>query len=232
MANKDNQSNANLPIVITPGQLKPGVIDPRHLVVPVNPKLGDTFYSDGTSFKKLSPGTTGQALVMNNGIPSWGTASGGGGGTTGPTGPTGVTGSAGSNGTNGVTGPTGPTGAGSTGPTGPTGRLPSVASTTSSATPTPNADTTDLFELTAQTVTGAFQPPTGSPSDGQKLMIQITSTGSGHPLSWSQATGGYTGGGGVMPTSLATGKIHHVGFQYVTGNSLNLWLCLGAVQQP
>ncbi len=115
MADNDNQSNTRTPAIISPGQLKPGVIDPRHLVVPVNPKLGDMFYSEGTKFKKISPGTTGQALVMNSGVPAWGQ----GGGQTGPTGPTGAQGTAGSQ---TLTGPTGHTGAtGPTGPTGPTG---------------------------------------------------------------------------------------------------------------
>lgn len=162
-------------------------------------------------------------------------------GATGPTGSQGIQGTAGSNGTNGVTGPTGPTGSqgiqgttgsnGSTGPTGPTGRLPSVASTTSSATPTPDASN-DIFELTAQVVTGAFQPPTGSPVDGQKLILQITSTGSGHALSFSTATGGYTGTTTVpLPSTFTTSKTLNIGFMYVTANSLNTWMCLASVQQ-
>ncbi len=284
MDNQDNQSKEKTTLVISPSQLKPGVIDPRHLVVPVSPKLGDTFYSDGTNFQKLAPGTTGQALVMNNGVPSWGQ----GGGHTGPTGTTGAQGTAGSQtltgptgptGAQGVTGPTGPTGSqglqgtagsqtltgptgttGATGPTGPTGSQgtagsngsngtngstgptgaqgsyanPRVASTTSSATPTPNADTTDLFELTALATAAAFAPPTTASSinDGQKLMVQIIDNGSACALSWSQSAGGYTGGGGIMPTATTTGKIHHVGFQYVTANSLNLWLCIGVAKQP
>ena len=96
MANKDNQSNVNLPIIITPGQLKPGVIDPRHLSVPMSPKNGDMFYSNGTNFVKIPVGTNGQILKLVNGIPTWASM-----GTTGPTGSTG---------SQGATGPTGPTG--------------------------------------------------------------------------------------------------------------------------
>ena len=59
MDNKNKQSNANLPIIITPGQLKPGVISPRNLVIPTNPQYADTFFSDGTSFQTTQVQATG-----------------------------------------------------------------------------------------------------------------------------------------------------------------------------
>jgi hypothetical protein len=160
---------------------------------------------------------------------------------TGPTGATGITGPTGPTGA-GVAGPTGPTGpmgsqgtagtTGVTGPTGPTGAttLPAllrVASTTSSATPTPNANTTDQFELTAQTVTAAFQDPSGSPVDGQNLIIQIVGA-TAAPITF---TTGYTAGGVALPTTTVTGKYTHLGFKYVTANSLNKWLLLASVTQ-
>ena len=163
---------------------------------------------------------------------------GGARGATGPTGSQGIQGTAGSQGIQGTAGAQGSQGTagvqGTTGPTGPTPYVPRVASTTSSATPAPNADTTDQFELTAQTVTAAFGPPTtgSSVSDGQKMIMQLTSTGSGHAITWSSATGGYTGTTTVpMPSSFVTSKTLNVGFQYVTANSLNLWLCIASVQQ-
>lgn len=149
-------------------------------------------------------------------------------GSIGPTGPTGLTGITGPTGV-GVTGPTGLTGVtGPTGATGPTGRFPAVASTTSSGVPTPDSDTTDLFKLTQQIATAAFEPPSGTPVDGQKLMIQIYAP-TGQVLVWS--TTGYTGegaGGTTLPLSTPTGKYKHVGFMYVTSNSLNKWLCIAA----
>ncbi len=71
MDNQDNQNNSNLSIIIKGGQIKPGVIDPRHLVVPKTPANGDMFYSNGTTFQKLSAGTNGQVLVNSNGVPLW-----------------------------------------------------------------------------------------------------------------------------------------------------------------
>lgn len=51
-------------------------VKPRHLVVPITPKLGDTFFSNGTDFVKLSPGLVGQVLTIANGIPTWGYTTG------------------------------------------------------------------------------------------------------------------------------------------------------------
>jgi hypothetical protein len=145
-------------------------------------------------------------------------------GSRGPTGPQGTAGAQGSQGTTGVTG--------TTGATGPTGRFPAVASTTSSATPVPNSDTTDIFELTAQTATAAFAVPSGTPVDGQKLIIQVVDNATIHPLTWSTATGGYTGTTTVaLPSTTVTSKMINIGFMYVTANSLNKWLCLASVQQ-
>ncbi len=64
------------------------------------------------------------------------------------------------------------------------------------------------------------------------MIIQVTSTGSGHSLTWSTATGGYTGTTTVpMPSSFVTSKTLNIGFMYVTANSLNTWMCLASAQQ-
>jgi hypothetical protein len=163
-------------------------------------------------------------------------------GATGPTGPTGPTGAGvtgptgpgggvtGATGPTGLTGPTGITGVtGVTGPTGPTGRLPAVASTTTSAVPTPNADTDDIFELTALATgtTAAFQAPSGTPANGQKLGIVVRPAGStGRTYFVSFAATGYVGGTAVhntLPTQITTGKILKCSFEYVTAGSLNKW---------
>lgn len=169
-------------------------------------------------------------------------------GAQGATGPTGSQGIQGTAGTNGVTGPTGPTGSqgiqgtagtrGATGPTGPTGvtgptgsPLPTIASTTSSGAITINSDTTQLFELTAQAATAAFGVPSGTPVDGQKLMVQIVDNGTARVITWSSATGGFVAGVATLPTSTVTSKYYFIGFQYVTANSLNKWMSLAQFSQ-
>lgn len=103
--------------------------------------------------------------------------------------------------------------------------VPRVISTTSSGSATPNADITDLFELTAQTATAAFQPPSGAIRNGQFLKLRVTSssTGTPIPLTFSSATGGYIANSPSLPSSTVTGKTSCLGFEYDTSNSVNKW---------
>lgn len=64
-------------------------------------------------------------------------------------------------------------------------RGPREASATSLSTPTPNANNTDLFILTAQAETAFFGAPTGSPKNGQKLMFRIKDNGTPQTLHWN-----------------------------------------------
>lgn len=107
-----------------------------------------------------------------------------------------------------------------------------VASTTSSATPTPaRSSQRNLFELNAQAATAAFQPPSGTASDGDSLILRIKDNGTARALTFSSATGGYAEGGFDLPSVTTTGKYLHLGFQYVTSNSLNKWMLLGIAQE-
>lgn len=68
----DNQKNQTIGYIkIYKQNILPGAVSPRHLVVPVNPKNGDLYYSNGTNFVKLAPGTTGQVLTNTDGVPAW-----------------------------------------------------------------------------------------------------------------------------------------------------------------
>lgn len=158
-------------------------------------------------------------------------------GATGPTGPQGSQGSQGSAST--VTGPTGPQGtqgsqgsqgsAGATGPTGGTGFVsPRVTSQASAPTATPNADTTDIFDLTAMTETGFFDTPSGTPVNGQKLIIRMIGSAGARNISF---TGSYTAGGVALPTSVAQTKYTHIGFMYNTANSFNKWMLIAKTEQ-
>lgn len=148
-------------------------------------------------------------------------------GATGPTGPIGATGPAGAAGPTGPTGPAGTTGV--TGPTGPTGP-PNVRvnGTTSSSTPTPDIDTTDLYDLTALAANATFGAPTGTPFNGQKLLIRIKDNGTARTLSWN---GAYVAGGAALPTTTVISKILYVGFIYNTANALNKWQCVASSQE-
>lgn len=103
-----------------------------------------------------------------------------------------------------------------------------VTAVTSSATPTPNADTTDLYDVTALAEAATFGAPTGTPVNSQKLIIRIKDNGVIRALSWNAA---YVAGGTSLPTTTVAGKILHVGFIYNTANGLNKWMCVGSQQE-
>lgn len=100
--------------------------------------------------------------------------------------------------------------------------------TTSSAAPTPNADTTDMYTLTALAEAATFGAPSGTPYNGQKLLIRIKDNGTARALSWNAI---YVAGGTALPTTTVLSKILHVGFIYNTDNSLNKWMCVGSQQE-
>ncbi len=105
-----------------------------------------------------------------------------------------------------------------------------VTATASIASPTPTrTKQRNLFELTAQAVTGTFQPPTGTAQDGDTLLIRIKDNGTARALVWNGTA--YAAGGVALPANTTTGKYLHLGFQYVTSNSLNKWMLLGSAQE-
>lgn len=151
----------------------------------------------------------------------------------GPVGPTGATGAT------GATGPTGATGAtGSVGQTivpneydddpygnvvfygNPTQTTAAgilrVTSITSSSTPAPNPDTTDVFLVTALAAGATFSSPGGSPLQGQKLIIRIKDNGGAQTLAWNSI---YRAGTIALPTTTIISKTMYVLFIYNSSDS-------------
>lgn len=106
--------------------------------------------------------------------------------------------------------------------------LKRVTGTTSSATPTPNCDTTDIYALTALAEAAAFVNPTGTPTNGQPLIIRIKSDATPRALTWGTD---YIAGGTALPTTTVASKITTVGFIYNTDNALNKWMCVAYGQE-
>lgn len=118
-----------------------------------------------------------------------------------------------------------------TGPSSPAGPdFPVVESNTSSATPAP-AGNTNVFELSAQTATAAFAPSGGTPGNGQPLRVIVTSSNAAtaRAISWSSATGGYTGNATALPLATTTGKTTIVDFVYTSTNAPAFWRVISAV---
>ena len=101
-----------------------------------------------------------------------------------------------------------------------------VTSNASSATPTPDADTADVYLLTALAAAAAFEAPTGTPTDGQSLIIRIKDNGTARALSWNAI---YRAVGVSLPTSTVISKTHYLGFVYNSADSR--WDCLAVSQE-
>lgn len=106
-------------------------------------------------------------------------------------------------------------------------------SITSASSITPvRASQRSLYEINALAATGAFQIPTGTAKDGDTLIIRIKDDGTPRSLSFvTGGTGGYVAGGVDLPSTTVTSKYLHLGFQYVTSNSLNKWMLLASSQE-
>jgi len=86
----------------------------------------------------------------------------------------------------------------------------------SSATPTPNADITDIYTVTALAEAATFGAPTGTPVNGQKLIIRIKDNATIRALSWNAI---YVARGVALPTTTVASKYLYLGFIYNSQSS-------------
>ena len=102
---------------------------------------------------------------------------------------------------------------------------PRVGSTTSSATPTINTDSYDIYKLTAQTVdiTSFTTNLSGTPTDNQCLIIEITGTAA-RAITWGASFEASTV---ALPTTTVTTNMLAVAFIWNTATSK--WRCVAAV---
>lgn len=92
-----------------------------------------------------------------------------------------------------------------------------IVSIASSSTPTPNGDTTDIYELTALAVGATFGAPTGTPNDGDKLIIRIKDNGTAQSLAWNAI---YRFSSDLAaPTTTVISKTMYLGFIYNSADS-------------
>jgi len=79
---------------------------------------------------------------------------------------------------------------------------------------TPNGDTTDT--LNAFGLTGAITilTPSGTPVDGQRLILRFEDNGTGRAITWTTSSGAYRIVGTTLPTTTVAGKVTYVGCIY------------------
>lgn len=81
---------------------------------------------------------------------------------------------------------------------------------TSSATITPDMSTTSIVTVTAQAVGLTLNNPTGSPTQGQKLIIRIKDNGTSRTIGYGNQYRASTDL--ALPTSTTLGKTLYMGF--------------------
>lgn len=91
------------------------------------------------------------------------------------------------------------------------------------STYTPNGDTTDVAIISAPTASFTVAAPTGTPNDGQKLVIRIKQDGSGSRVATWNAI--YRFPAGTAPTLTTTAsKTDYLGFIYNSADTK--WDCV------
>jgi hypothetical protein len=89
-----------------------------------------------------------------------------------------------------------------------------VAAGVTSGTLTPNGDTTDVFNAFGLTGTITVDTPSGTPVDGQRLILRFEDNGSGRNITWTTSSGAYRAVGTTLPTTTVASKITYVGCVY------------------
>jgi len=88
---------------------------------------------------------------------------------------------------------------------------PISTSTASSATLTVDSETTEVAVLTAQAAALTIAAPTGSPVEGQKLIIRVKDNGSARGITFNAI---FRAIGITLPTTTVASKITYLGFVY------------------
>ena len=104
-----------------------------------------------------------------------------------------------------------------------------VAASSTSGNLTIDGDTTDVYK--AEGLTGAitFLQPSGTPVDGQKLMIRLEDNGTGRGITWTITAGAFRAVGITLPTTTVASKVTYVGCVYNSTDSF--WDVVATVTQ-
>ena len=106
---------------------------------------------------------------------------------------------------------------------------PRIGTVASAATITPTSDASDQYNVTALAVTANFAVPSGTPVNGQKLMIRIKDNGTARALTWTTSAGGYRIVGTTLPTTTVISKTIYVGCIYNAADSF--WDVVAVTQE-
>ena len=91
---------------------------------------------------------------------------------------------------------------------------PRIVTIADAATITPTGDTADEYTVTALAQAASVAAPSGTPTDGQKLVLRIKDNGVARALTWTTTSGAYRVVGTTLPTTTTAGKVTYVGCIY------------------
>ena len=89
-----------------------------------------------------------------------------------------------------------------------------VVAGATSGTLTPNGDTTDVFNAFGLTGAITVATPSGTPVDGQRLMLRFEDNGTGRGITWTTSSGAFRAVGITLPTTTVASKVTYVGCVY------------------
>jgi hypothetical protein len=104
---------------------------------------------------------------------------------------------------------------------------PRISILTSTATLTPDVSAVDITGVNAQAVTLTVAAPTGTPVNGQKLLLRFLDNGTSRTINWN---GTYTAIGVTLPTATTVNKTTYVGCVY-NANTGPRWDVIAVVTQ-
>jgi len=107
---------------------------------------------------------------------------------------------------------------------------PRIQTVSSAATITPTGDTADQYTVTALATAATIAAPSGTPTDGQKLVIRIKDNGTARALTWTTTSGAYRAVGVTLPTTTVISKVVYIGCIYNSQDTF--WDVIAVAQQP
>jgi hypothetical protein len=103
-----------------------------------------------------------------------------------------------------------------------------TTSGTTSGNQTPTGDSSDQYIMTGLTGAITMLAPSGTPTNGQKLVLRFLDNGTGRGITWTTSAGGYRALGTTLPTTTVANKTIYVGCIY---NSTSVFWDVVAVTQ-
>lgn len=106
---------------------------------------------------------------------------------------------------------------------------PRIDTVASAATITPTGDSSDQYTVTALATAATIAAPSGTPTDGQKLVIRIKDNGTARALTWTTTSGAYRAVGVTLPTTTVISKVVYIGCIYNSQDTF--WDVIAVAQQ-